>query len=405
MPLGQTLQLKPGIKQRLTPSISQAFELLQMPHPTLVQYLQQRIIDNPLLSLERDHESDMAADNSLIQCGHDIDQWAIDPYCGSGKAHLAWQLNGARLPLRDHVIGLVIIQGMGSDGLCVTDDDELAQFVRSELHDQAISDETIATLRALIDTFDAPERSHASDPAQPSDQAPLKHRPISWTHPACSAPPDIILSACPMNGSEARWRTHLNVEGRPQLALTTVDQLPAQASQKTTKSYLDRCQGEAKRLIRALALRDHALLRVTDYVVHHQRAFLSQKTNCPEPLTQKEVARALGLSASTVSRALSGKRIQSRSGTLAMDALFDRGIKHHQGAALSRSKVLRNIETLIAKESASAPLSDEAIATHLRAFGVKITRRTITKYRQKLGIVGSNERRHMPSGSTSRSML
>jgi RNA polymerase sigma-54 factor len=164
------------------------------------------------------------------------------------------------------------------------------------------------------------------------------------------------------------------------------------------KAFLSRCQREGRGLINAMGLRDHTLHRVVDLVVHHQRAFLDGDITHPKPLGQKHVAQALGLSISTVSRTTRGKALQTPRGLIEMKSLFGFAVETHTGDQLSQSAVLARVQALIFQEPPTAPLSDATIATHLNDFGVKITRRTVTKYRQRLGIRGSTQRRELNVG-------
>jgi DNA-directed RNA polymerase specialized sigma54-like protein len=142
MPASQTLQLNTQQTQSLTPTIRQAFKLLQMPHLALVNHLHAAIINNPMLELEpqagEQPVSGVPTTTGQPEGCEDITQWAIDPHCDSLKAHLMWQLPGAGLSPRGHSIGASIIAALDDGGLLAIDDDELTHWVRAELCDEAI---------------------------------------------------------------------------------------------------------------------------------------------------------------------------------------------------------------------------------------------------------------------------
>ncbi|MDR9389227.1 MAG: RNA polymerase factor sigma-54 [Wenzhouxiangella sp.] len=455
MRASQTLQLNTQQTQSLTPTIRQAFKLLQMPHLALVNHLHAAIINNPMLELEpqagEQPVSGVPTTTGQPEGCEDITQWAIDPHCDSLKAHLMWQLPGAGLSPRDHSIGASIIEALDDGGLLAIDDDELTHWVRAELCDEAIPKASVGRVRALIAQLDPIGCAHRcardtllcqlhvhypSHPSQPlavdllthhlRDLAQGRHTPLCQRlhvprshlagalalikklkpHPGESfvAPPlqartpDAIIERHTSADGRRQWRVALNDHRRPILKMSRTGDALIRKCAGRDKAFLSRCQREGRGLINAMGLRDHTLHRVIDLVVHHQRAFLDGDITHPKPLGQKHVAQALGLSISTVSRTTRGKALQTPRGLIEMKSLFGFAVETHTGDQLSQSAVLARVQALISQEPPTAPLSDATIATHLNDFGVKITRRTVTKYRQRLGIRGSTQRRELNVG-------
>ena len=455
MRAGPTLQLNTQQKQSLTPTVRQAFKLLQMPHLAMVNHLHAAIINNPLLELEPDAGDQpvlgVPATTGEPEGVEDITQWAMDPHCDSLKAHLVWQLTGAGLGPRDHSIAASIIAALDDGGLLAIDDDELTHWVRAELGDEAIPKASVGRARGLIAQLHpvgCAQRcardallcqlnvQYPSHPSQPlavdllthhlKDLAQARHTPLcqrlhvarshlagalalikqlkphpgeSFVAPSFQArTPDAIIEPHTSADGRRKWRVALNDHRRPILKVHRAGDALIRRCASRDKAFLSRCQREARGLIKAMGLRDHTLHRVVDLMVHHQQPFLDGDSAHPKPLGQKHVAQALGLSISTVSRTTCDKALQTPRGLIEMKSLFGFAVGTHTGDELSQSAVLARVRALISQEPPTAPLSDATIATHLNAFGVKITRRTVTKYRQRLGIRGSAQRRALNVG-------
>lgn len=134
----------------------------------------------------------------------------------------------------------------------------------------------------------------------------------------------------------------------------------------------------AHEFLRQLDERAETIRRVATYAVRHQESFVRSGRG-HRPLLRLDVARALGLSESTVSRAVSDKRVRTPRGTLAFDEFFGR-----------RQSVQGELQALVAAEE--RPLSDEELAAALRRRGCGVARRTVAKYRAELGIPAQRAR-------------
>ena len=153
----------------------------------------------------------------------------------------------------------------------------------------------------------------------------------------------------------------------------------------------------ARSLIEAIEQRRNTLFRVASELVNRQADFLDKGPAALRPLRMQEVADALGVHVSTVSRAISGKYIQVPRGILPMKSLFVGEVPRSEGEtgeAASRTGVQQQVKEIIAAEDPTQPLSDEAIVTILKErHGLEIARRTVTKYRKALKIGSSRARR------------
>ncbi|MCB9897255.1 MAG: RNA polymerase factor sigma-54 [Planctomycetes bacterium] len=156
----------------------------------------------------------------------------------------------------------------------------------------------------------------------------------------------------------------------------------------------------ARSLIDAVEQRKNTLFRVASELVNRQLEFLEHGKARLRPLRMQEVADVLGVHVSTVSRAISGKYMQTPRGILPMKDLFTGEVPVRPGGdqpdaeAESRASVQERIRKIIGEEDARNPLSDEAIVQMLKdEHDLDIARRTVTKYRKALGLGSSRERR------------
>ncbi|MGE5574032.1 MAG: RNA polymerase factor sigma-54 [Bacteroidota bacterium] len=146
-------------------------------------------------------------------------------------------------------------------------------------------------------------------------------------------------------------------------------------------------------LIRSIEQRRQTLYKVTECIVRFQRDFFDKGIKHLRPLTLKEVADEIGMHESTVSRATSGKYVQTPRGVYELRFFFASGVATTAGDAASSESIKRMIREIVEAEDPKRPLSDQAIADTLRAQGILISRRTVAKYREEDMIPASRQRR------------
>lgn len=160
------------------------------------------------------------------------------------------------------------------------------------------------------------------------------------------------------------------------------------------REYVKRKVDAAKWLIEAIAQRENTLERVAKEIVRRQRDFLDFGLSHLRPLKMQEVADALGIHVSTVSRAISDKHVQTHRGIFPLKFFFTGGTENDDGAVESRVSIKERVRAIIGAEDAAAPLSDDDVARRLtEESGLEIARRTVTKYRKALRIPSSRQRR------------
>jgi RNA polymerase sigma-54 factor len=166
------------------------------------------------------------------------------------------------------------------------------------------------------------------------------------------------------------------------------------------KRYLRPKLESARNLIYAVEQRRRTLARVGAAVMEHQRPFLERGKAAIRPLKMADVAELLGLHTSTVSRAVAGKYAQTAHGVFLLRDFFDGGratSTRSADEARGRLGVQERVRQLIAAEQSSRPLSDDDLVALLAVAGIRVARRTVTKYRRELGIASSWRRRRYAS--------
>lgn len=163
-----------------------------------------------------------------------------------------------------------------------------------------------------------------------------------------------------------------------------------------TRDYLKKNRNKAQELLGNLHQRTDTILRILREVVAWQRNYFEFGVTALEPMTITDLAEKLELSPSTVSRAVSGKYIVCKNGTVALRSLFTAKLTGFGETAVSTGAVKERLRQLIAGENKQKPLSDEALRQRIEALGTPISRRTVAKYREELGIPAAFARK-MPA--------
>ena len=160
-----------------------------------------------------------------------------------------------------------------------------------------------------------------------------------------------------------------------------------------TKKYLEEKMSSALWLIRSIEQRRMTLYKVARCIVDIQTEFLDQGVEYLKPLTLRQVADLVEVHESTVSRATANKYIQTPQGLLEMKYFFSTAVKCYGQEEVSSTAIKHLLEEIIQEEDPRHPLSDEAIARELESRGIKISRRTIAKYRSELNIPAAMSRK------------
>ncbi len=201
-----------------------------------------------------------------------------------------------------------------------------------------------------------------------------------------SVTPDIFVTA-----RASGWAIELNSANLPRLLInrTYVAEL---GKDKTTKAWINDCMADANWLIKAMDQRQRTIVKVATEIVKQQDGFFRGGVAHLRPLTLRQVADAIEMHESTVSRVTSNKYLHCGRGLFDLKYFFSSGVQSADGDGASAEAVKSHIKALIDGEGAKI-LSDDTLVDLLSAKGFDIARRTVAKYREAMGIGSSVQRR------------
>lgn len=151
---------------------------------------------------------------------------------------------------------------------------------------------------------------------------------------------------------------------------------------------------EAMILINGISQRNRTLFKVAKAIIERQSDFLLKGLSALAPMTLRDISEQIGYHESTISRATSNKYIQTPHGIFLLRSLFTAGVNKSNGLDTeSSTSVKEKIKTLIANENKQKPFSDQQLVLLLEKYGILLSRRTVAKYREEIGIPGSSKRR------------
>src|SRR5437588_5654099 len=211
-----------------------------------------------------------------------------------------------------------------------------------------------------------------------------------------AAPQNYVLPDVMVEKVDGEYQISSNNEQIPHLRISNLyKDIIASGNTQTSevKDYIRDKIRSGKFLIRSIHQRQQTILNIARQIVSRQRDFLEHGPSHLKPMTMGEVADAVGLHETTVSRAVSGKYMATPQGVFEMKYFFTSGYQTATGDLLSNISVKGAILDLVKHESGSAPLSDHEIVEILGERGIPIARRTVAKYRTELNILPSHMRR------------
>jgi RNA polymerase sigma-54 factor len=192
------------------------------------------------------------------------------------------------------------------------------------------------------------------------------------------------------------WAIELNNATLPRLLVNRsyYTELSGGAQDRKSKAWLSECLQSANWLVKALDQRARTIVKVATEIVKQQDGFFRHGVAHLRPLTLRQVAEAIGMHESTVSRVTSNKYLSCDRGLYELKYFFRSGIQSNDGGdAVSAEAVKSHLKALIAAEDPEKILSDDQLVEILRAKGFDIARRTVAKYREAIGIGSSVQRR------------
>lgn len=193
-----------------------------------------------------------------------------------------------------------------------------------------------------------------------------------------------------------RWTVELNPDIAPRLRINSdYAALVRRADSSSDNTYLRDNLQEARWFLKSLQSRNETLLKVATKIVEHQRGFFEYGAEAMKPLVLHDIAEAVGMHESTISRVTTQKYMHTPRGIFELKYFFSSHVATESGGECSSTAIRALIKKLIAAESPRKPLSDSKITELLADQGIVVARRTIAKYREALMIPPSNERKRL----------
>jgi len=350
--------------------------------------------------------------------------------------HLVWQLEISKLDPRQLWIGEGIVDALNDDGYLT---EPCADIARSLSADLPVTEADVEEVLAFVQTLDPagvgartlseclmlqlaqlePEtagrelalaiaRDHLQSVAD-RDLATLRRvlgadedalqvalALVRGCHPRPGsafegAQPEYVVPDVFVRRTDHGWSVELNAGSVPRLKVNQgyASLVARSADYASLRAQLQ----EARWLIRSLEIRNETLLKVARSIVQRQAAFLERGDEAMQPMILRDVAEAVAMHESTISRVTTGKYMHTPRGIFEFRYFFSSHVSGADGEEVSSVAIRARIRKLIGDEAADKPLSDAQLATILAGEGVKVARRTVAKYREALGLASSSERR------------
>ncbi|OHC12368.1 MAG: RNA polymerase factor sigma-54 [Pseudomonadales bacterium GWC1_66_9] len=374
----------------------------------------------------------------------DDDEWDFTTRTSTGESlqsHLLWQLNLAPMSDTDRLIAVTLIDSISSDGyleasleeILASLDPELGieldelemvlrriqQFEPAGVAARDLSESLLLQLRQL--PTDTPWLEEAQrltkdyldllgnrDFTQLMRRMKLKEeelRPVIELIQSLNprpgsqieaSEPEYVVPDVIVRKHNDRWLVELNQEAVPRLRINPhyagfIRRADASADNTFMRNQLQ----EARWFIKSLQSRNETLMKVSTQIVEHQRGFLDYGEEAMKPLVLHDIAEAVGMHESTISRVTTQKYMHTPRGIYELKYFFSSHVSTAEGGECSSTAIRAIIKKLVAAENPKKPLSDSKIAGLLEEQGIQVARRTVAKYRESLSIAPSSERKRL----------
>src|SRR6266403_1348352 len=209
------------------------------------------------------------------------------------------------------------------------------------------------------------------------------------------APQNYVLPDVTVEKINGEYQVILNGEQIPHLRISNTykDIMSRDGNGSEVKDYIREKIRSGKFLIKSIHQRQQTISNIAHQIVKRQREFFERGSAHLKPMTMVQIADAVGVHETTVSRAISGKYMSTPQGVFEMKYFFTPGYQTATGESMSNTSVKEAILDLVKSEAGNSPLSDKEIVEILSKRGIPIARRTVAKYRTELNILPSNMRR------------
>lgn len=374
---------------------------------------------------------------------HDDDFESRNSVTESLQDHLRWQINLTPMVDVDRLIAMNIVDGINPDGMLTTSlEDVQTSLLRDEIEVDLDEIEAVLHLVQQLDPIGVGARTLAEclllqlrpfppeTPWRSEAEKILTHhmtalgsrdysqlmRLLKLTSEELGQVVNLIQQLNPRPGGiistvqseyvipdvytrkvRGEWVVELNPESMPKLRVNEqYASMVRRADNGADNTFLRNNLQEARWFLKSLVSRNETLLKVARKIVEVQHGFLDHGAEAMKPLVLYDIAEAVGMHESTISRVTTQKYLHTPRGIFELKYFFSSHLDTDSGGECSSTAIRAVIKKLISAESSKKPLSDSKITAILSQQGIKVARRTIAKYRESMGIAPSNERKQLP---------
>ena len=452
MKLGYELTIEQAQKLSMTPELIQAIQILQFNHQELVDYVENEILENPVLEEDKNYDFPEVDIREKIRESayeeHREEQWEYTPddereeytyeqYVSdedSLEDYLKMQLDFSKLSEIKRTIGLAIIESIDDNGYLTVSLEDIAKNCNADVEEAEQVLDLIQTFEPagvgartlqecliiqLASRGDLTEEVEFIIENMLEDLASHKiaqiAKKMNMTNREVQEIVDLIRTLEPKPGRlfdtgettkyispdifvekiNGEYVVTNNDGSVPRLMVSSYyNKLSSQAkTDDELNKYLNDRFNSAVWLIRSIEQRKQTIFNVASAIVRYQQEFFDKGEKFLKSLTLRQIADELGMHESTVSRSINGKYMESPRGMYELKFFFSSGVSGDDGKSVSSNSVKSIIKELIGSENPKKPYSDQEMVEILKNKGIEISRRTVAKYREGLGILSSSKRR------------
>jgi len=459
MQVNFSLNLTQTQKLLMTPELKQAITILQLSSLELTEYIENELMENPVLEIEdldyddeeevkgvEEEDYNIEWQEYLEQCAdvdfirlpkEDKEEKNFENFIHSAptlQEHLMNQLFLTNLDKKGFKIGEFLIGNIDHRGYLTLDVDEAAKILKAKKSE-------VEKVLKVIQSFDPPGvgardlkeclliqleqkglldeqlrrliEDHLQDLAE-AKYSKIAER-LNITLARVQELKDLLLTLDPKpgrnfaSGNETQYIVPdasvrkindeyviiMNDTVTPRLSINPYYRslLISEEKDSTTLKFLSKRFESALWLIKSIEQRRMTLYKVIKAIIDVQKEFLDHGISYLKPLTLKQIADKIGVHESTVSRAINGKYVQTPRGTFELKFFFSNGLESSDGSSISAETIKKMIKEIVNNENPYNPASDQKIADELKEKGINISRRTVAKYREEMGIPCSAKRK------------
>ena len=208
--------------------------------------------------------------------------------------------------------------------------------------------------------------------------------------------PEYVIPDVLVRKHNGHWTVELNSDSIPRLQINQhYASMCNNARNDGDSQFIRSNLQDAKWLIKSLESRNDTLLRVSRCIVEQQQAFFEQGEEYMKPMVLADIAQAVEMHESTISRVTTQKYLHSPRGIFELKYFFSSHVNTEGGGEASSTAIRALVKKLIAAENPAKPLSDSKLTSLLSEQGIMVARRTVAKYRESLSIAPSNRRKQL----------